>query len=92
MEYRKLFSLFTTFDKMGHHLLQQSMSFSVQGTTILDLNTLSPNSRGFSGDSDNKESASNVGDLGSIPGLGSSPGEGKDYPLSILAWRIPWTV
>ena len=26
-------------------------------------------------------SASNVGDLGSIPGLGRSPGEGKGYPL-----------
>ena len=23
-----------------------------------------------------------MGDLGSIPGLGRSPGEGKDYPLS----------
>ena len=28
-----------------------------------------------------KESACNVGDLDSIPGLGRSPGEGKDYPL-----------
>ena len=28
-----------------------------------------------------KESACNVGDLGSIPGLGKSPGEGKAYPL-----------
>ena len=28
-----------------------------------------------------KESTCNVGDLGSIPGLGRSPGEGKDYPL-----------
>ena len=28
-----------------------------------------------------KESACNVGDLGSIPGLGSSPGEGNSYPL-----------
>ena len=28
-----------------------------------------------------KESAGNVGDLGSIPGLGRSPGEGKGYPL-----------
>ena len=28
-----------------------------------------------------KESACNARDLGSIPGLGSSPGEGKDYPL-----------
>ena len=31
--------------------------------------------------SDGKESACNAGDLGSIPGLGRSPGEGKDYPL-----------
>ena len=28
-----------------------------------------------------KESACNVGDLGSVPGLGRSPGEGKGYPL-----------
>ena len=28
-----------------------------------------------------KESASNVGDLGLIPGLGRSPGEGNSYPL-----------
>ena len=28
-----------------------------------------------------KEPACNVGDLGSIPGLGRSPGEGNDNPL-----------
>ena len=28
-----------------------------------------------------KESTCNVGDLGSIPGLGRSPGEGNGYPL-----------
>ena len=28
-----------------------------------------------------KESACNAGDLGSIPGLGRSPGEGNSYPL-----------
>ena len=28
-----------------------------------------------------KESACNVGDLGSTPGLGRSPGEGRNYPL-----------
>ena len=28
-----------------------------------------------------KESACNAGDLGSIPGLGRSPAEGKAYPL-----------
>ena len=33
------------------------------------------------GGTDGKESACNVGDLGLIPGLGRSPGEGKGYPL-----------
>ena len=28
-----------------------------------------------------KKSTCNAGDLGSIPGLGRSPGEGKGYPL-----------
>ena len=36
---------------------------------------------GFPCGSAGKESACNVGDLGLIPGLGRSPGEGKDYPL-----------
>ena len=35
-----------------------------------------------------KESACNEGDLGSIPGLGRSSGEGNGYHSSILAWRI----
>ena len=37
--------------------------------------------QGSPGDSDDKESACNVGDLGLIPGLGRSPGEGKGYPF-----------
>ena len=41
----------------------------------------SPQCRGFSCGSAGKESACNAGDLGSIPGLGRSPGEGKGYPL-----------
>ena len=36
---------------------------------------------GFPGGSDGKESACNAGDLGSIPGLGRSLGEGNGYPL-----------
>ena len=36
---------------------------------------------GFPCGSAGKESACNAGDLGSIPGLGRSPGEGKGYPL-----------
>ena len=41
----------------------------------------------FPGGSDGKASVYNVGDLGSIPGLGRSPGEGNGCPL--LAWRLP---
>ena len=33
------------------------------------------------GSSVHKESACNAGDLGLIPGLGRSPGEGKGYPF-----------
>ena len=40
---------------------------------------------GFPGGSAGKESACNEGDLGSIPGLGRSPGEGKGYPLQYSA-------
>ena len=36
---------------------------------------------GFPGGSAGKESACNAGDLGSIPGLGRSPGEGHGNPL-----------
>ena len=37
--------------------------------------------KGFPGGSEVKASACNAGDLGSIPGLGRSPGEGKGYAL-----------
>ena len=36
---------------------------------------------GFPGSSDGKVSACNVGDLGSIPGSGTSPGEGNGNPF-----------
>ena len=36
---------------------------------------------GFPGGSDGKESTCNAGDLGSIPGLGRSLGEGNGYPF-----------
>ena len=35
-----------------------------------------------------KNPSANAGGVGSIPGLGKSPGVGNS---SILAWRIPWT-
>ena len=45
---------------------------------------------GFPGGSDGKESACNAGDLGSIPGLGRSPGGGHGSPLqySFLEMQI----
>ena len=41
----------------------------------------SPVFLGFPCGSADKESFCNAGDLGSVPVLGRSPGEGKDYPL-----------
>ena len=52
--------------------------------------------KGFPGGSDGKESACSVGDLGSIPGLGRSPGEGNvntlqdsclENPMDGGAWQ-----
>ena len=51
---------------------------------------------GFPGGSDSKDSACNAGDLGSIPGLGRSPGEGHgnsfkysclENPMDRGAWQ-----
>ena len=42
---------------------------------------------GFPGGLDSQDAR----DQGSIPGSGTSPGEGNSYHASILAWRIPWT-
>ena len=39
---------------------------------------------------DGRESACNAGDMGSIPGLGRSPGEGNGNLFQYFAWRIPW--
>ena len=39
--------------------------------------------------SDGKESAYNAGDLGSIPGLGRSPGEGNGNPLQYSCLQNP---
>ena len=44
---------------------------------------------GFPGGSDSKESACNAGDLGSIPGLGRSPGGGHGNPLQYSCLENP---
>ena len=50
-----------------------------------------PHSRilGFPGGSEVKASASNAGDLGSIPGSGRSPGEGNGNPLQSSCLENP---
>ena len=49
---------------------------------------------GFPCGSAGKEYTNNAGNLGPIPGLGRSPGEGKGYPLqhSGLENSMDWTV
>ena len=44
---------------------------------------------GFPDDSDGKESACSVGDLGSIPGSERSPGEGNDAPFQYSCLENP---
>ena len=46
-------------------------------------------SHGFPGGSDGKESACKVEDLGSIPGLGRSPGGGHGNPLPYSGLENP---
>ena len=68
---------------LQHHssrasILWHSAFFMVQ------LSTMS-----FPGGSDSKASACNAGDLGSIPGLGRSPGEGNGNPLQYSCLENP---
>ena len=54
---------------------------SRQSTLIKIIEQISDRIGGFPHGSVGKESACNVGDPGSIPGLGRSPGEGHGHPL-----------
>ena len=45
--------------------------------------------KGFPGGSDGKESACNAGDLGLIPVLGRSPGDGNGNPLQYSCLENP---
>ena len=56
------------------------VSFLVQ-EDLLENGVLTLVFLGFPGGSAGKESSRNVGDLGSILGLGRFPGEGNSYPL-----------
>ena len=63
-------------------------------TTIIVINLgknnqCSLSQMGFPGGSDGKESACDVGDLGSIPGSGRSSGEGNGYTLQCSCLENP---
>ena len=59
---------------------KDEIGISVLASKILVLNSTS-NEQGLPCGSAGKESACNAGDLGLIPGLRRSPGEGKGCPL-----------
>ena len=59
-------------------------------STFVSTNCYSPSSSWvFPGGSDGKESACNVGDPGSIPGLGRRPGGGNGNPLQYSCLENP---
>ena len=60
--------------------------------TYINLTNATDQNLGFPGDSDGKETASNVGDPGSIPELGRSPGGRAQQPTPVfLLGESPWT-
>ena len=69
-------------------ILERGLKGLVATPTILDL---VPSIEGFPAGSAGKESACNVGDFGSTPGLGRSLAEVMATHSSILAGESPWT-
>ena len=60
-----------------HHVEMERKADSLYPSYLVD----------FTGGLNSKESACNVGDLGSSPGLGRYPGERNGNPPH---WKIPW--
>ena len=58
-----------------------SVTLVITANLCCGLNSSTFNIMGFPGGSDGKESACNMGDLGSITGSGRLPGERNGYPL-----------
>ena len=67
-----LIALYQFFLRLSGHLILQ-FQVLLYGRNLFRM--------GFPGGSDYKESTCNAGDLGSIPGLGGSPGGGHGNPL-----------
>ena len=56
---------------------------------VTSLSSKDPELKEFPGGSDRKESACNVGDPDSVPGLGRSHGEGNGNPLQYSCLENP---
>jgi len=69
----------------GNQVIHSFIHLHLHLTNICRLTILG----GFPGGSDGKASVYNVGDLGSIPGLGRSPGEGNGNPLQDYCLENP---
>ena len=65
-----------------HYLAVKSKTIMIFETTLIEL-------WGFPGGSDSKESDCNVGNLGSVPGLGRSSREGNGNPLQYSCLENP---
>ena len=80
----------------GHHWTKGNSLQSYEGLCLSgkakQISTTGKEREGFPGGSDGKASAYSVGDPGSIPGLGRSPGEGNGNPLqySCLENSMHW--
>ena len=76
-------ALFGPFSFFSKHKLQFSiLRFSEKENEFeFYFGSFSVHNLGFPGGSDGKESVSNAGDAGSIPGSGRSPGGGRGNPL-----------
>ena len=85
-----LFNLYAAYIKRNAGLEEAQAGIKVAGRNINNLRYADDITLvGFPGGSEVKASAWNVGDLGSTPGSGRSPGEGNATHSSTLAWRIP---
>ena len=78
-----LYPSFSSQVKILHLVKHLKTVFELLRTSIINI------SEGFPGGSDGKESTSNAGDLGSIPGSGRYPGEGNGNPLQYSCLENP---
>ena len=75
------FSIFTPYSPLSWKLCFKICVCLFSNSNCHEFFCILRGKMGFPGGSDSKQSTCNAGDLGSIPGLGRSSGEGKGYPL-----------